>query len=192
MQQTLRHLFNEDEPHVARFVTERRLLSLLEISRTTLWRLRREGLPTLRFGRSVRYDIQKVKAWLEKNGEAEAVSVSSPAEPVIDTIAECHWSLAVALDPKHRPQEPSKPASTVRREWWRFPQEAHLLDRTAGRYRRLVAREIALIQGFPEDWARESVQDELLLIRGYGDAVPPPLSEAVFSELPSLLSQGPS
>ena len=183
--------FDHDSAPGARFLTERELMRLLGFSRTTLWRLRKDGLPTFSVGRSVRYDIEKVRAWIALQGEMptsrhEETSIGNARE-----LAECHWSLAVALDPKHRPQEPNRPSSTARREWWRFPQEAHLYDREGGRYRRLIASEVAAIQGFPDDWGRRAVQDELLLLRGYGDAVPPPLAEALFSQLASLLGQGP-
>jgi hypothetical protein len=96
------------------------------------------------------------------------------------------WSLSVALDPKHRPQGPFRPSSTARRELWRYPLEAHLFDRAKGRYRGLLASEVAVLQGLPADWGQRAIQDELLLLRGYGDAVPPPLSRAVFAELPTL------
>src|SRR4051794_1025748 len=38
----------------------------------------------------------------------------------------CHWSLDVALDPKHRPQQWTAPSTTVRRDWRKYPQEAHV------------------------------------------------------------------
>jgi hypothetical protein len=56
----------------------------------------------------------------------------------------------VALDPKHRPQSWDEPSSTVRREWCRYPQEAHLLDVDNWRYRRLTVDEIAILQGFEQ------------------------------------------
>ncbi len=95
----------------------------------------------------------------------------------------CHWRPSVALDPKHRPQTLDKPSSTVRREWWRFPQEAHLLDLVGGRYRRLRGSEIAVLQGFPSDWGVDAGLGELDLIRGYGDAVPPPVAAALFRQI---------
>ena len=101
------------------------------------------------------------------------------------------WSLSVALDPKHRPQGPFRPSSTARRELWRYPLEAHLFDRAKGRYRGLLASEVAVLQGLPADWGQRAIQDELLLLRGYGDAVPPPLSRAVFAELPTLIGAHP-
>lgn len=179
------------------------LMRLLHLSRTTLWRLRNDGLPHVKVGRLVRYNVKAVRAWLEgpgkdltfptngnrhshsgQDGHAAAIPranghhASSPAE-----LPPCHWSPSVALDPKHRPQSPCRPSTTVRREWWRFPQEAHLHDEVGGRYRRLLAREVAVIQGFPADWGAKAGLGELDLIRGYGNAVPPPLSQALFESV---------
>jgi site-specific DNA-cytosine methylase len=98
--------------------------------------------------------------------------VGAPARPM-------HWSPAVALDPKHRPQVPFRPSTTVRREWWRWPQEAHLLDVKGARYRRLHVSEIARLQGFEPRWFEIGGVDELDRIRAIGDAVPPPLATAV-------------
>lgn len=187
---------DQDTARAALFLTERELTRALGLSRTTLWRLRKAGLPTLAVGRSVRYDLEKVRIWLAASGSPESFDRRDGPEALAAAVgsglAECHWSLAVALDPKHRPQEPARPSSTARREWWRYPQEAHLLDRAGGRYRRLAASEVAAIQSFPAGWGRRAVQDELLLLRGYGDAVPPRLSEVVFSELPGLLGSRPT
>ncbi len=90
------------------------------------------------------------------------------------------WSRSVALDPKHRPQTLDSPATTVRKEWGRWPQEAHLLDRPNNRYRRLSAKEVAAIQGFDTTWLDEldlSTREAIELI---GNAVPPPLARAIF------------
>lgn len=101
-------------------------------------------------------------------------------EPRGDTTLEAStWSRSVALDPKHRPQELSRPSATVRREWCRSPQEAHLLDRTRGRYRRLSVEEIAVIQGFEESWFDVPGLSRWQRIQAAGDAVPPPLAMAV-------------
>jgi len=212
----MRTLFDtEDETGDAQaeLVSDKELMRLLHLSRTTLWRLRNGGLPHVKVGRLIRYNVEAVRAWLQgpgravqaadeaeghagRNGKAhgspatnghhvnaEALPlnghlVASPGE-----LLPCHWSPSVALDPKHRPQSPTKPSTTARREWWRFPQEAHLYDEAGGRYRRLLAREVAVIQGFPAGWGTNAGLGELDLIRGYGNAVPPPLSEAVFASV---------
>jgi len=93
------------------------------------------------------------------------------------------WSPAVALDPKHRPQTLDQPSTTVRREWLRWPQEAHLLDAKNNRYRRLTVAEIARIQGFDETQFSGTSLPDKDLIAGLGNAVPPPLAEAVFDTI---------
>lgn len=173
-------------------VTEQELTRHLSLSRTTLWRLRAAGLPHVTVGRHVRYDLPKVQAWLESGAADRAdlfsqspdqTATSRVREVVRTPLPSCHWSRAVALDPKHRPQLPNRPASTVRREWWRFPQEAHLLDLRDWRYRRLRAREIAVLQDFDSSWGTDAGVAELDLMRGYGDAVPSRVAQAIFSTL---------
>ena len=95
----------------------------------------------------------------------------------------CLWSPDVALDPKHRPQVPGAPSSTVRKDWRKYPQEAHLLDIERCRYRRLTEDEIAIIQGFPPDWGKGIGLTPRERIAGLGNAVPPPLSAALFRAL---------
>jgi site-specific DNA-cytosine methylase len=98
-------------------------------------------------------------------------------------LPKCRWSPRTALDPKHRPQLLHRPSSTVRREWARYPQEAHLLEPDKKRIRRLLPTEIVRIQGFDPSWFERADVSELDWIRAAGDAVPPPLSSAVFEAL---------
>jgi DNA-cytosine methyltransferase len=93
------------------------------------------------------------------------------------------WSRSVALDPKHRPQTLGSPATTVRKEWARWPQEAHLLDRPNNRYRRLSAEEVAAIQGFDTSWLDDVDLSTREAIEIIGNAVPPPLARAIFEGL---------
>jgi site-specific DNA-cytosine methylase len=97
-----------------------------------------------------------------------------------------YWSPAVALDPRHRPQVPHRPASTVRREWWRWPQEAHLVEPAHGRYRRLLTAEIARLQSFGPEWFSVPGVGDLDKIRAIGDAVPPRLAHAIFEGVTSV------
>jgi site-specific DNA-cytosine methylase len=185
----IQELLVTEQPHIAKLLSEKELMQVLNLSRTTLWRLRTRGLPTVTLGRTVRYDVERIQQWLDSAKALTPLSEGSTLEASDsrDDLPDCHWSLPVAFDPKHRPQEPSKSATTVRREWWRYPQEAHLLDREGRKYRRLTAQEIGTLQGFPIGWGRQATKDELLLIRGYGDAVPPAFAEQLIRHLPSLV-----
>ena len=167
-------------------LSERELVRALKVSRTTLWRLRAQGLPAVQLGRLVRYDLRQVREWL--NSQRGGIEV---AEPRDKNLPPCHWAPSVAFDPKHRPQQLDLPSSTVRREWWRFPQEAHLLDTESGRYRRLRADEMAVLQGFPPEWGQASDLSELDLMRGFGDAVPPALAQAVCQVLARHMPTSP-
>lgn len=87
------------------------------------------------------------------------------------------WSDAVSNDPKHRPQILDKPSTTVRKEWSRRPQEAHVVD--GKKIRRLSVAEIAAIQTFPHDWVDVDGISENDRIAVLGNAVPPLLSKAI-------------
>lgn len=86
------------------------------------------------------------------------------------------WSDSVSNDPKHRPQVMDWPSTTVRKEWSRRPQEAHVVD--GKKIRRLSVAEIAAIQGFPEEWVNIDGISDSEKIAVLGNAVPPPLSRA--------------
>lgn len=96
-----------------------------------------------------------------------------------DDLPPCHWDLAVALDPKHRPQQWNAPSTTVRRDWRKFPQEAHVLDATGSKYRRFTSAEVALLQGFDPGVIDIEGLTERERIGAVGDAVPPPLGRAL-------------
>jgi site-specific DNA-cytosine methylase len=100
-----------------------------------------------------------------------------------DELAPCHWSREVALDPKHRPQKWSTPSTTVRRDWRKFPQEAHVLDEGENRYRRLSVKEIALLQGLDPALLCLNDLTEREKIAAIGDAVPPPLAIALVTAI---------
>ena len=95
----------------------------------------------------------------------------------------CHWGLSIALDPKHRPQRWTRPSSTVRRDWRKFPQEAHVLDERERKYRRFTPNEIAVIQGFEAGVVELEGLTDRQRIAAVGDAVPPPLGRAIASAI---------
>jgi DNA (cytosine-5)-methyltransferase 1 len=81
-----------------------------------------------------------------------------------------HW--------RHVPLHPMSPSLVrIHTDKWIFSREA--------RARRLSYRECAALQGFPPDftWTRGSVRERFQMI---GNAVPPPLFEAVVAELAPL------
>lgn len=125
-----------------------------------------------------------------RSDRQKPVAKSAPvvAEPIAPYLAEreeeledCLWSPSVALDRKHRPQVWDEPSSTVRREWCRYPQEAHLLDEANGRYRKLTADEVAILQGFEPQVFHVPGLSNRTRMKAIGDAVPPPLAAAVLA-----------
>jgi excisionase family DNA binding protein len=108
-------------------------------------------------------------------------SISSSRETAEPALPPSHWSAEVALDPKHRPQRWDAPSSTVRRDWRKYPQEAHVLDARGQAYRRFSPEEIAILQGFRPEVVRVDNLSNRELIASVGDAVPPPLARAVMS-----------
>jgi excisionase family DNA binding protein len=52
-------------------LTVEQAAEVLSLSRRTLWRLTKDGkLPSVRYGRAVRYWIEDLKKWVEKQREA--------------------------------------------------------------------------------------------------------------------------
>ncbi|WP_277669102.1 helix-turn-helix domain-containing protein [Caproiciproducens galactitolivorans] len=49
------------------YLTQQEVCSWLKISLATLWRWRKEGLPYVKYGNSVRFKETEVSKWLEKN-----------------------------------------------------------------------------------------------------------------------------
>ena len=94
-------------------------------------------------------------------------------------LLESGWSERVSNDPKHRPQVLDRPSTTVRKEWCRRPQEAHVAD--GKKYRRLSVAEIAAIQSFPQGWVEVDGVTDNERIAVLGNAVPPLLSQTLAS-----------
>jgi site-specific DNA-cytosine methylase len=204
-------------------LTSDSLQRALGVSRSTLWRLRRQGMPSRRLGRGIRYPLAEVRAWLDALAsgpsqlELTFVETRTPASPSPafpkprrrgapgstdelssssgrhDTpwseLPRCHWRPSVALDPKHKPQQAQAPSTTVRKDWRKYPQEAHLLDSAAGRFRRLTADEIAVLQGFPATWASNLGLSNRERIAGLGNAVPPPVGRALYQSINRTLDR---
>ncbi len=62
------------------YITENELAKRLQISRTTLYQLRREGMPYLRVNRMVRYCSEDVENWLAERGHRDAYTASRKIE----------------------------------------------------------------------------------------------------------------
>lgn len=92
-------------------------------------------------------------------------------------LLESTWSESVASDPKHRPQFLDQPSTTVRKEWCRRPQEAHIAE--GEKYRRLSVDEISVIQGFDPTWIDVDGIKENDKIALLGNAVAPPVAKAI-------------
>ena len=52
-------------------LTEKELMNELKISRTTLWRLKKKGMPNMKVGSSYRYDKANVLKWVDNNQNGE-------------------------------------------------------------------------------------------------------------------------
>ncbi|KLU63700.1 helix-turn-helix domain protein [Desulfosporosinus acididurans] len=48
-------------------ITIEKLCEWLNIGRTTEWRWRKEGMPHIKYGNTVRYDKEEVLQWLKEN-----------------------------------------------------------------------------------------------------------------------------
>jgi excisionase family DNA binding protein len=55
---------------MATILTDRELSRYLKVGYTTLYRLRRAGMPYIRVGGSIRYDLEAVFNWLEERESA--------------------------------------------------------------------------------------------------------------------------
>lgn len=53
------------------FYTTQELMDYLKVSRHTIINYRDQGMPYVKFGGLVRFDINKVNKWIEENNEGE-------------------------------------------------------------------------------------------------------------------------
>jgi excisionase family DNA binding protein len=64
-------------------VTAREAARMLSLSERTVWGLSKAGeLPTVRIGRSVRYDPRDLQAWIERSKQRQALPASAAPGPV--------------------------------------------------------------------------------------------------------------
>jgi phage terminase Nu1 subunit (DNA packaging protein) len=53
-------------------ITTRELMGILNVSHVTLIRWRRAGMPHVRLGRVIRYDLDAVKLWMDEEHKNQA------------------------------------------------------------------------------------------------------------------------
>lgn len=58
------------------YITESELSKKLQMSRTVLYQLRKEGLPFRRIHRTIRYNPEEVETWLAQHGHGNADTTS--------------------------------------------------------------------------------------------------------------------
>ena len=58
------------------YLTESDLAKKLQMSRTVLYQLRKEGMPYRRIHRTIRYNPEEVEAWLAQHGHGIADTTS--------------------------------------------------------------------------------------------------------------------
>lgn len=58
------------------YLTENELSKKLQMSRTVLYQLRKEGLPFRRIHRTIRYNPEEVEIWLTQHGHGNADTAS--------------------------------------------------------------------------------------------------------------------
>ncbi len=92
------------------------------------------------------------------------------------------WSKETATDRNHKPQCASLPSSTVTKSWSGSPQERYVTS--AEGIRQLTPPEVFRLQGFPEGWFDVPGIAPSVRVALAGNAVPPPVAEAVFASLP--------
>ena len=54
-------------------IRQKELLSQLRVSRQTLWRWRRLGLPCYKVDKTLFFDEEEVRRWIERHGDNHAV-----------------------------------------------------------------------------------------------------------------------
>ena len=50
-------------------ITEKELIEILKVSRITIYERRKKGLPFLKMGKVIRYDLEKVLSWMADNAK---------------------------------------------------------------------------------------------------------------------------
>lgn len=62
------------------YVTEAELCESLQLSRSSMWSLRRRGLPFRRIGSAIRYRPDEVQEWIERNCQGQDLNTNPKEE----------------------------------------------------------------------------------------------------------------
>jgi predicted DNA-binding transcriptional regulator AlpA len=62
------------------YLTENELSDILRISRSTLWELRKSGMPYRQVRGQIRYRLEEVNAWLDENCAVNRVKAAATNE----------------------------------------------------------------------------------------------------------------
>ena len=62
------------------FLSEEAVMLMFNVSRTTLWALRKKGLPHYKVGSLLRYDLNEVIEWFRVHPEAEDEAKGEPVQ----------------------------------------------------------------------------------------------------------------
>ena len=62
------------------YLTEAELSEVLKVSRSTLWEMRKEGLPYRQVRGQIRYRLNEVETWLDENCAGNRLSTAATNE----------------------------------------------------------------------------------------------------------------
>lgn len=54
-----------------KFLTVEQVAELLQVTRTTIYNLKKQGLPFFKLGKNIRFDREEVIDWVKTNGRAD-------------------------------------------------------------------------------------------------------------------------
>lgn len=53
-----------------KFLTVEQVAEMLQVTRTTIYNLKKQGLPFLKLGKNIRFDQEEVVHWVKTNGRS--------------------------------------------------------------------------------------------------------------------------
>lgn len=55
-----------------KFLTVEQVAEMLQVTRTTIYNLKKKGLPFIKLGKNIRFDQEEVIVWVKTNGREES------------------------------------------------------------------------------------------------------------------------